>query len=537
MNNPRKRQRRQAAALVVQSFFDMGKKSTAQPRPTLDVPPRGIGPIRIEDFNENDVLSGRGGRINAHEGNIRYRDIINSNKKIYLAKTTKKLEKAHIAKRIVDDIRISNPSGRFLKEDATDGLWYDIGDAKAIKKTGQALREDAPGVRKELDDDSSGDEAAQTPPAPVTSAGNAVKTGPGRGAAPTGYVSGHGYANTSQPQQNGQWSNVNAPQGYMASVGETAPAYHPYQVSLPNGSSQTQYHRAHSQPNIGFYDVPAQSNSRARTGANEAAHISQLAAEAMLLASTTSNGDIPLHQRAFGRVFNPTVLSSGSTMSSISGLSGADLAHSGTSGAPMQRQINARRSQGSLRVSQLSEMTNSFMSLGSSFGLTRSSSFPELSMSIRVGTSLSEASFAALMEEDRVEQGYAAMGSELRNSSSSSSNRPPVPQGQPRTRTTSHTSAVSAMSWASAGSQRSTVSPSVRSSGSDTSWLQPYKSQMGEWNDSPSSRYEHSCCLMLMYESLMLFTDSIVSFFFSFYSSIMSDVSADVLALDLAGIY
>lgn len=58
MNSSRKRQRRQAAALVVQSFITMGKKSTAQPRPKLNIPPRGIGPI--EEPNENDVLCGRG---------------------------------------------------------------------------------------------------------------------------------------------------------------------------------------------------------------------------------------------------------------------------------------------------------------------------------------------------------------------------------------------------------------------------------------------------------------------------------------------
>jgi hypothetical protein len=100
------------------------------------------------------------------------------------------------------------------------------------------------------------------------------------------------------------------------------------------------------------------------------------------------------------------------------------------------------------------------------------------------------------MDEDRVEQVYSATGSDLRDSSGSSANRPMgVPGPQARTRTTSHTSAVSAMSWASA-SQRSSSAKS--STGSDTSWLQPYKSKMGEWNDeSQSSRYEfmlRTCC-------------------------------------------
>lgn len=120
------------------------KQSTAQPRPKIAVPPGGIGPIL--DPNVNDVLSGRGGRINAHVGNVQFREIVAEQKKIYLAKDTKKLEKAHIAADIVYYIRRMDPPGRFLKEDA-NGAWWDIGDQKAIKKVGQALREDAPEIR------------------------------------------------------------------------------------------------------------------------------------------------------------------------------------------------------------------------------------------------------------------------------------------------------------------------------------------------------------------------------------------------------
>jgi len=161
----RKRQRRQAAAVVVESLWNNNsntssgntsistnnnsrngtattasdRKSTAQPRPVLNVPPRGIGPIT--DPNENDVLCGRGGRINSHAGNVQFRDIIHSKKKEYLAPSTKKLKKAHIAAGIVNNIRTMDPPGRFLKEDRGTGMWFDIGDADAIKKTGQAIRE------------------------------------------------------------------------------------------------------------------------------------------------------------------------------------------------------------------------------------------------------------------------------------------------------------------------------------------------------------------------------------------------------------
>jgi len=122
------------------------RKSMAQPRPRIQVPARGIGPIR--EPNCNDVLSGRGGRINSHHGNIQFRDLVHRRKHEYLNTNTKKLEKAYIAADIVNTIRNMEPNGRFLKPDI-DGLWFDIGDSKAIKKVGQALREDAANVRRQ----------------------------------------------------------------------------------------------------------------------------------------------------------------------------------------------------------------------------------------------------------------------------------------------------------------------------------------------------------------------------------------------------
>lgn len=191
-DNARKRQRRQTAGhMVVQTFFNRGsnnaaaalgkgpnpvpgngggpaqntmkaakkKQSTAQPRPKIAIPPNGIGPIL--DPNVNDVLSGRGGRINAHVGNVQFREIVAEQKKIYLAKDTKKLEKAHIAADIVYFIRRMEPPGRFLKEDA-NGAWWDIGDQKAIKKVGQALREDAPEIRDPDDMDGMNEQQGDT---------------------------------------------------------------------------------------------------------------------------------------------------------------------------------------------------------------------------------------------------------------------------------------------------------------------------------------------------------------------------------------
>lgn len=120
------------------------KPSQRQPRPLVMVLPDHFGSIHSP--NENDVLCGRGGRINSHSGNVQYREMVNDTKERYLDERTQKLEKAHIAAEIVYAIRSMNPPGRFLVE-KKDGSWTEIGDARAFKKVGQALREDAPELR------------------------------------------------------------------------------------------------------------------------------------------------------------------------------------------------------------------------------------------------------------------------------------------------------------------------------------------------------------------------------------------------------
>lgn len=113
-----------------------------------DIPPGYGGPI--QDPSINDVLSGRGGRINSHPGNVQFRQLVNQYKHVYLSKQTKKLEKVNVADKIVKTIRSMNPPGRFLKEDTKTQMWMEIGDQKARKKAGQAMRENADETRKEL---------------------------------------------------------------------------------------------------------------------------------------------------------------------------------------------------------------------------------------------------------------------------------------------------------------------------------------------------------------------------------------------------
>lgn len=101
----------------------------------------------IVDPLPNDVLCGRGGLSNNHIGNVAWRQRVADNQEEYLSMT--KREKSDLSRRIVDSIRNLNPPGRFLKKDTKTGLWKDIGDKDAHRKTSQALREGAPERRKQ----------------------------------------------------------------------------------------------------------------------------------------------------------------------------------------------------------------------------------------------------------------------------------------------------------------------------------------------------------------------------------------------------
>lgn len=122
------------------------KRLRHSPTPTsyeTKVPPSTVG---LSEFEPNDVLSGRGGGTNQHEGNCFFRSLINKNRERYLR--AKKNDKPFISLSIVNIVRQRN--GRFLKKNEDSGLWYEIGDAQAREKTSQALRQRAPEYRKQL---------------------------------------------------------------------------------------------------------------------------------------------------------------------------------------------------------------------------------------------------------------------------------------------------------------------------------------------------------------------------------------------------
>jgi hypothetical protein len=102
---------------------------------------------------ENDVLLGRGGGINKHCGNIKFRKLVNKHKMRYLA--CSKIDKPNIAREVVQLWRAMLPPGRFLAclDDTkrgpgfvkiADSEWFEVGDKRARAKASQSLRERTP---------------------------------------------------------------------------------------------------------------------------------------------------------------------------------------------------------------------------------------------------------------------------------------------------------------------------------------------------------------------------------------------------------
>ena len=94
----------------------------------------------MTQIQPKDVLFGRGGATNNHEGNRNFRKLVADHQPIYLM--ARKRDKRDIAQRIVSLVR--SVGGRFLKRDESNSNsenWIDVGDKRACEKTSQALRE------------------------------------------------------------------------------------------------------------------------------------------------------------------------------------------------------------------------------------------------------------------------------------------------------------------------------------------------------------------------------------------------------------
>jgi len=114
------------------------------------------GTVRIRTPHPHDVLCGRGGSINSHPGNIRFRDWVKVRKQQYNLATSK-VAKARMCREVFNLVRALDPPGKFLQRmDDVSGMvgvaggcwWMEINEQKALAKTSQALREGAPKIRE-----------------------------------------------------------------------------------------------------------------------------------------------------------------------------------------------------------------------------------------------------------------------------------------------------------------------------------------------------------------------------------------------------
>lgn len=98
--------------------------------------------IYPKDVTDFDVVCGRGGQVNNHPGNKRFRKFIAENKMKYLQAS--KHEKPALADEILQLVK----PGRFLVK--MEGSYYvECNDARAREKASQSLREGAAQLRKE----------------------------------------------------------------------------------------------------------------------------------------------------------------------------------------------------------------------------------------------------------------------------------------------------------------------------------------------------------------------------------------------------
>lgn len=114
--------------------------------PVFMPPPPPQAQEYIQDVTNNDVVLGRGGRVNGLPGNRRFRQFINDFKLQYLNES--KQRKPAVAMRVLDAVRSSNPPGRFLVQCGDMGYLI-CAEERAREKASQALREGAAKLRKQ----------------------------------------------------------------------------------------------------------------------------------------------------------------------------------------------------------------------------------------------------------------------------------------------------------------------------------------------------------------------------------------------------
>ena len=104
----------------------------------------------VHDTRPHDVLSGRGGRINATKGNTLFRQLVAEYKPGYMQSTNQEKQALadHVTRIVTEEW---NPPGRFLIEvDAGSNVWYEMTEKAVFAKVTQALRENKDRVLTEM---------------------------------------------------------------------------------------------------------------------------------------------------------------------------------------------------------------------------------------------------------------------------------------------------------------------------------------------------------------------------------------------------
>ena len=117
----------------------------ASPIPSAQVKVDTKKDTKVARPNDKDILSGRGTGVNLHPGNVFFRELVHANKESYV--NAEAPEKKRLIKKIVE---VAEANGhRFLKQDPSTKLWTTLSHDEAKKKTAQALRENAPIIKKQ----------------------------------------------------------------------------------------------------------------------------------------------------------------------------------------------------------------------------------------------------------------------------------------------------------------------------------------------------------------------------------------------------
>merc|ERR1712038_1676287 len=97
--------------------------------------------------NDNDVIGGRGNGPKNHDGNVAFRNLVQKYKIDYINAYTSK-DKRSIVRQIISEVR--QRGGRFLRKEYSDKAvkWAEMDDNSIMIKVAQALRENAPDLKR-----------------------------------------------------------------------------------------------------------------------------------------------------------------------------------------------------------------------------------------------------------------------------------------------------------------------------------------------------------------------------------------------------